>query len=94
MPAFDGTGPLGYGPMTGRGLGPCGRGLGWRRGYGYGYGYGRGYGRQWAEYPVNSYPYYNQPLSKEEEKNLLDDQKKALENDLKNIQNRLKELNK
>lgn len=30
MPARDGTGPLGYGPKTGRGFGPCGRGL--RRG--------------------------------------------------------------
>lgn len=26
MPKFDRTGPLGYGPRTGRGLGPCGRG--------------------------------------------------------------------
>ncbi len=23
MPGFDGTGPLGQGPGTGRGLGPC-----------------------------------------------------------------------
>ncbi len=38
MPARDGTGPYGLGPLTGRGLGPCGRGL--RRGYGFGYGYG------------------------------------------------------
>ena len=33
MPRFDGTGPLGFGPMTGRGFGPCG--------------YGRGYGRRY-----------------------------------------------
>lgn len=26
MPRFDRTGPLGYGPKTGRGLGTCGRG--------------------------------------------------------------------
>jgi hypothetical protein len=25
MPGFDGTGPMGQGPMTGRGLGPCNR---------------------------------------------------------------------
>ncbi|MGC8880974.1 MAG: DUF5320 domain-containing protein, partial [Minisyncoccia bacterium] len=37
MPRFDGTGPMGLGPRTGRGLGPCGRGYG----YGYGYGYRR-----------------------------------------------------
>ena len=30
MPSGDRTGPLGYGPMTGRGFGPCGRGLGRR----------------------------------------------------------------
>lgn len=28
MPGFDRTGPQGRGPETGRGLGPCGRGLG------------------------------------------------------------------
>lgn len=38
MPGFDGTGPLGYGPMTGGGRGYCmvpagrGRGMGWGRG--------------------------------------------------------------
>lgn len=26
MPNRNGTGPMGEGPMTGRGLGPCGRG--------------------------------------------------------------------
>jgi len=34
MPGQNGTGPLGQGPLTGRGLGPCGRGLGFRRGFG------------------------------------------------------------
>ena len=42
MPGFDGTGPSGLGPRTGRGMGPCGRGLGFRRGYGRGMGFGRG----------------------------------------------------
>ena len=36
MPYRDGTGPFGNGPLTGRGLGPCGRGM--RRGYGRGFG--------------------------------------------------------
>lgn len=26
MPRFDGTGPMGYGPLTGRGFGPCNMG--------------------------------------------------------------------
>jgi len=56
MPAGDGTGPMGMGPMTGRALGYCaglpepgymnlmpGRGMG--RGRGYGRGRGRGWGR-------------------------------------------------
>ena len=34
MPRFDGTGPMSYGSRTGRGLGPCGSGLG--RGCRYG----------------------------------------------------------
>jgi len=53
MPGFDGTGPWGQGPGTGRGLGPClnggapapfwGRGRGW---FGFGkrwFGRGRGW---------------------------------------------------
>ena len=39
MPRLDGTGPMGQGPMTGRGLGFCGGGArqGWgcRGGYGF-----------------------------------------------------------
>jgi len=33
MPNRDGTGPFGEGQLTGRGLGPCGRGL--RSGFGF-----------------------------------------------------------
>lgn len=36
MPRFDGTGPMGYGPGSGWGRGPCNRGM--RQGGGYGYG--------------------------------------------------------
>jgi hypothetical protein len=41
MPGRDGTGPWGYGPMTGRGLGPCG--MGFRFGAGRDFGRGMGY---------------------------------------------------
>ncbi len=54
MPNYNGTGPQGTGPGTGRGLGPCGAGNACGRGYGRGQGrvrgfggsgpYGRGYG--------------------------------------------------
>ncbi len=43
MPRFNGTGPMGQGPMTGRGFGPCGGGM--RRGWGCGGGYGYGFRR-------------------------------------------------
>lgn len=36
MPQQDKTGPAGEGPMTGRGMGPCGAGM--RRGWGCGFG--------------------------------------------------------
>lgn len=36
MPAFDKTGPQGAGPLTGRGMGLCGRGWGVGRGFGFG----------------------------------------------------------
>lgn len=41
MPGRDGTGPMGQGPMTGRGFGACGR----ARPGAYYYGCGRGIGR-------------------------------------------------
>ncbi len=58
MPRGDRTGPMGMGPMTGRGAGYCsgagvpgymnpsaGGGAGWGRGRGFGRGMGRGWGR-------------------------------------------------
>ena len=41
MPRRDGTGPNGYGPLTGRRMGTCGRGLA----------AGQGYGRNLSTYP-------------------------------------------
>ena len=53
MPGFDGTGPLGQGPGTGRGMGPCGAGVrnpwfNWAAGFGRRwFGRGFGFGRRW-----------------------------------------------
>lgn len=74
MPGRNGTGPLGFGSMTGRGQGACagvntpiyggsfgrgcGRGFGGRFGRGPGLGFGRGFG-----FGANAT--YNQTASKE-----------------------------
>jgi len=48
MPRFDGTGPQGKGPKTGRGMGNCNgdkpKSDDFGRGRGLGRGFGRGYG--------------------------------------------------
>lgn len=84
MPRLDGTGPMGMGSMTGRGLGPCGYSRGYSRGYGrgggFGWGYGRGYG--WG---------YRQP-TQTEEKTLVQDDIAALKEELKAAEERLSEL--
>lgn len=59
MPRGDRTGPMGYGPRTGRGMGYCsgydapgymhpGPGMGWGRGGFYGGRWGRGFGPGWG----------------------------------------------
>lgn len=86
MPGFDSTGPRGEGPMTGRGLGPCGRGRGFRRGFGRGFGRGRGYAYDYA--PVAP------ALTKDQEKAMLEDEMKILQEDTETIKKRLNELKK
>jgi len=71
MPWFDGTGPQGMGPMTGRGFGPCGFGMGWRH-----HGHPRGLGRYFG---------WNAPQTKEEKLKALVDYKKALEEELDDV---------
>ena len=76
MPGYNQTGPQGRGPMTGRGLGPCGRGMGLGRGYGQGY--GRFAGRSY--------------LTKGEEVEDLEGEAKDLEADLKALKERIAEI--
>lgn len=78
MPFKDKTGPLGEGPMTGRGMGPCGGGFG--RGRGHGRGFGRG-SRGWFRHPTKS-----------EVKEDLEDYKKYLEEELEAVKAQQKEL--
>ena len=81
MPGFDKTGPQREGPMTGRGFGPCGLGLGWRRRFGAGRGMGRYFNWGW-------------PQSKEDQKKALAEYKKALEEELEDIKKEEKDLDK
>ena len=83
MPAFDKTGPQGQGPMTGRGMGRCGSGVAMgRRMGGRCCGYGRGLGRYFG---------WNAPATTEEQKDDLSEYKKALKEELEDVE---KELNK
>jgi len=77
MPGLDRTGPSGYGPLTGRGLGPCSGGF--KRGFGKGYGRGFGFRRQL-------------PLTKDEEKEILEEELKEIELEKQEISKRLKEI--
>ena len=78
MPGQNGTGPLGQGQLTGRGLGPCGGGM--RRGF------GRGFGR--ARCPAK----FAVGFSKEDEKKILEAELKEIETEKQEIAKRIKEL--
>lgn len=99
MPGRNGTGPVGYGPMTGRGMGYCtgaypsgngawtgnryGRGFGYRLGCGYGRGYG--YGRR-------NNMYYPERFSKVDERELINDEKEYLQDRLNYLNEELERL--
>ena len=83
MPRFNGTGPRGFGPMTGRGMGPCAPGYGLGRGMGLGRGYG------WQDfYPT--YPYRN--MTQKEELEVLENESESLKEELEGIKERIVEL--
>jgi hypothetical protein len=92
MPGFNQTGPVGYGPGTGRGMGPCGRGMAYRRGFlpGYGKGFcrGRGFGRGFGPGFYGNY-IEPEPLSKEAQKQLLEAELRRLEEEKAEIERRL-----
>lgn len=79
MPNKDGTGPLGQGSLTGRGLGPCGGGM--RRGFGGGL--GRGMGLRYSRPVV---------LTEAEEKKVLEAELKGIETEKQAIEKRLKDM--
>lgn len=78
MPRFDKTGPWGWGPGSGWGMGPCGAGLAWRMGGERGLG--------WRKFG----PY--QPLGEKEEKEILKEELKDMEDEMSQIKERLSQL--
>ena len=107
MPLGDRTGPRGFGPRTGRGLGYCPgsdspgftKGPGMERGLGRGFGRGggRGFGYYPSLYPGED-PYYRPPVYPEQspepgvEISHLERVADSLEKELKAVRKRLKEL--
>jgi hypothetical protein len=106
MPGGDRTGPMGMGPMTGRGAGFCGgygapgyasAGPGWGRGVGRGLGRGRGW---WAWPRPGRRAYFGGPvgpwgaseITREEELGYLRGQASALKDELDVITRRVSEL--
>jgi hypothetical protein len=77
MPGFDQTGPQGAGPLTGRGFGPCGRGLGRKMGF------GRGLGRYFG---------WNDPQTKQEKIEDVKAYLKALEEEIEDAKQQLAKL--
>lgn len=81
MPAFDQTGPQGMGPSTGRGFGPCGRGMGFGRRLGCGRGLGKYFG-------------WNTPQTKEEKLKDIEAYQSALKEELEDVEKQLTDLQK
>lgn len=84
MPRQDKTGPMGMGPMTGRGMGPC------EAGYGSGLGMGRGYDRAMCDWFYRKY----QAMPKEERKKLLKSEIEDLKQEMQIVEEELKGLEK
>jgi len=83
MPGFDGMGPAGAGPMTGRKMGLCGGGMSYGRRYGRRLGRGLGAGRfAWQNYQGVT----------TDEKTALNNEIKALQDELETAKKRLEEI--
>lgn len=105
MPRGDRTGPMGMGPMTGRGAGYCAgnsvpgcmdeamsrRGGGFGRGRGRGFGWGRGW-RQGYGFQAVPYAMQPYPVPLTNERSALKNQAKHLEEALKSINSRITEI--
>jgi len=102
MPAGDGTGPWGLGPMTGRAAGYCagypvpgymnpwprwGRGGGWGRGRGFGWRARAAWG-----YPYPALPYYPPVAAPAPDRSSLEQEAGFLRDRLNEVEKRIREL--
>jgi hypothetical protein len=108
MPNFDGTGPAGMGPMTGRGAGFCAVPAhmypGWgMRGRGWGRGWRRGMGWGWRNYaPAPGMPpgmmvppdVQDEPMPEETGGQPVDDEERRLSEKLRDIEVQIEQLTK
>ncbi|MCD6367449.1 MAG: DUF5320 domain-containing protein [Candidatus Aenigmarchaeota archaeon] len=102
MPGGDGTGPMGMGPRTGRGLGYCSgyNSPGYTKGFPMGAGFGRGFrGRRWFGFGrfwprITSVINPFSRLSRDDEVKILEDEKRALEEEIRAIKEELENINK
>lgn len=88
MPGRDGTGPSGFGAMTGRGLGFCSGAVTGRGGLGFGAGYGRGLGFGLG-YGCRRGRFFNIAPSDQAEKEILSAERDFLEARLSTINKHL-----
>lgn len=107
MPRGDGTGPMGMGPMTGRGTGYCNgfvapgyaNPAGFAGGFGGGFGRRRGFRRMFYATGVPGWAQYGYPANTGmntaafDEKAFLNNQAEFLENQLQRVKKRLSSLN-
>lgn len=91
MPKRDGTGPMGQGSMTGRGLGICtganagGYGIGLGRGRGFGIGLGFRCNRDFGGNFIGQYPGLTDKELLTEQKNFLQKRLDAISKQLENL---------
>ncbi len=90
MPNLDQTGPLGEGPKTGQGQGPCDNGNGESRNFGRGNGFGRGFGRGLSR--ILGYCPFQPKITKEDEMKILSDETETLEKELKTLKEHIARL--
>ena len=89
MPNRDMSGPKGMGPMTGRGFGYGAENFGYGRGRRFGGGFqGRGFG-----FGRNADLYYEDQMPTESKKVILENQMKALKDQLSSLEKELSNMN-